>query len=332
MIVHYSPCMAYLRKLQSGRWQSSVRKKGHKPTSKTFRTKASAEAWARTLETEIERGEAVSTHEAGKITVADLLDWYEEQSRHKKGIHKERSRYKILKKGLGEKTLADLSPGDIVDFAKGRGVGSDTIRRDLSVLSSAIEAMRTLRGVTLRDNAAMTATRMMTSSRVLKRKVRRERRLSLGDELALLRECGRSMQLLIAFDLETAMRRGELAKMDWKHIDERSMLIPDDKTGKSTTIPLSLAAMQILDAVGREESGSVWGMRPDSITQAFNRACSRASIDDLRFHDLRHEATSRLFEAGLSIEEVASITRHSDWRSLKIYTHPSIERIASKLG
>ena len=59
---------------------------------------------------------------------------------------------------------------------------------------------------------------------------------------------------------------------------------------------------------------------------------SRAGIENLRFHDLRHEATTRLFEKGLNIMEVASITGHKDLRMLRRYTHLKAEDLAKKLG
>ena len=62
------------------------------------------------------------------------------------------------------------------------------------------------------------------------------------------------------------------------------------------------------------------------------RAIRRAVIENLRFHDLRHEATTRLFEKGLNIMEVASITGHKDLRMLRRYTHLKAEDLARKLG
>ncbi|WP_323041677.1 tyrosine-type recombinase/integrase [Gemmobacter sp.] len=58
-----------------------------------------------------------------------------------------------------------------------------------------------------------------------------------------------------------------------------------------------------------------------SVGTAFRRACRNLEIDDLHFHDLRHEATSRLFEAGFTIEQVALVTGHKDWKMLRRYTH-----------
>ena len=57
-----------------------------------------------------------------------------------------------------------------------------------------------------------------------------------------------------------------------------------------------------------------------SVSKAFARACEELKIEDFHFHDLRHEGTSRLFEAGLTIEKVALVTGHKDWRTLRRYT------------
>jgi integrase len=73
-------------------------------------------------------------------------------------------------------------------------------------------------------------------------------------------------------------------------------------------------------------------MRPDSITHAFGRVCTRAKLGDLHFHDLRHEATSRLFEKGLNMMEVAAITGHKTLEMLKRYTHLRAEDLAERLA
>ncbi len=317
--------MAAFRILPSGKWNALIRKKGHPTTSKTFRTKAAAADWARDRESAMDRGE-VAGREAHHMTVADLLDWHKEQSRHKKGFKKECSRYKILKEHLGSITLAALTVEDVVAFARKRKVGSDTIRRDLSTLSAAIEETRTIQRTRLPENVAASGLKVMTSNRTLKKPVRRDRRTRPGEVGAILGQLSMPMARIVAFALETAMRRSEIAKVKESDIRGNMLLITDDKVGNTVEIPLSSAALEIL------AMGPLWEMKPDSITQAFKRACKRAGISGLRPHDLRHEAISRLFDKGLAIEEVAQISRHGDWRSLKIYTHPSKARIAAKLG
>jgi integrase len=110
------------------------------------------------------------------------------------------------------------------------------------------------------------------------------------------------------------------------------LLIPETKTGTPRRVPLSTAALGVLDSLPRRIDGRVWGMRPDSISQAFERVCKAAGIEGLTFHDLRHEATSRLFEKGLNPMEVAAITGHKTLQMLKRYTHLRAEDLVGKLG
>ncbi len=124
----------------------------------------------------------------------------------------------------------------------------------------------------------------------------------------------------------------ELAAQRVEHRRDHLLDIPTTKSGKPRTIPLSERARDILDGLPATNSGSTWGMRPDSITQAWNRACKAAGVVDLRFHDTRHEGTSRLFEGRtfgrpLSIPEAALITGHSTWSQLQRYTQLSPDSI-----
>ena len=129
------------------------------------------------------------------------------------------------------------------------------------------------------------------------------------------------------------MRRGEIAAMRWEHLDrqERVLLVPVTKTGTPREVPLSRAAAAVLDALPHRPDGQVWGMRPDSISQAFERVCKAAGIEGLTFHDLRHEATSRLFEKGLGDMQVAAITGHKTHQMLKRYTHLRAKDLAPLL-
>jgi integrase len=102
---------------------------------------------------------------------------------------------------------------------------------------------------------------------------------------------------------------------------------------ETRTVQLSTIAVKVLRALPRSLHGQVFpGLTTKAIKRAYIRAVRRAGIEDLRFHDLRHEATTRLFEKGLNIMEVASITGHKDSRMLRRYTHLKAEDLAIKLG
>ena len=165
----------------------------------------------------------------------------------------------------------------------------------------------------------------------------RTRRLQDGEEVRLLEAAkayGGEIGLIITWAIETAMRRGEIAAMRWEHLDKKArvLLIPETKTGTPRRVPLSSKALQVLDTLPRQIDGSVWSMRADSISQAFERVCKTAGIEGLTFHDLRHEATSRLFEKGLNPMEVAAITGHKTLQMLKRYTHLRAEDLVGRLG
>lgn len=122
--------------------------------------------------------------------------------------------------------------------------------------------------------------------------------------------------------------------MRWEHVNRetRTLLIPDTKTGTPRNIPLSPAALAVLDALPAKARGPVWSLRPDSITQAFRRVCEAAGITGARLHDMRHEATSRLFEKqGFNAMEVSSITGHKSMQMLKRYTHLRAEDLAKRM-
>ncbi len=165
----------------------------------------------------------------------------------------------------------------------------------------------------------------------------RDRRL-VDDEyprlLATAATYGGEIGPLTTWAIETAMRRGEIAAMRWEHLDRKArvLLLPETKNGAPRRVPLSTAALAVLGGLPRRIDGRVWGMRPDSISQAFERVCVVAKIEGLTFHDLRHEATSRLFEKGLNPMQIAAITGHKTLQMLKRYTHLRAEDLVGRLG
>ena len=129
------------------------------------------------------------------------------------------------------------------------------------------------------------------------------------------------------------MRWGEILAIEWEHIDfkDRILLIPRTKNGHSRTIPLTRTAIQILQSLPGTEGDHVFPITANAFRLAWERVKRQAGIEDLRFHDLRHEAISRFFEAGLNVPEVALISGHRDPRMLFRYTHPLQKQIAVKL-
>ena len=341
---------------RSGGWQAKIRRRGYPPQSGTFDTKSKAEAWARQIESEMDRGIFVSRAESEDTTLAEALSRYERDISSKKRSGP-REAYVIrwwLASPVASRSLASIRGKDIASavavmaskrnrYRKGdnvaQGLRPNTIRLHLALLSHLFNTARTAWGMESLTNPVD-----LVKGQRPKLPGGRTRRL-VGDEQARLlsaaQDYGGEIGPIIAWAIETAMRRGEIAAMRWEHLDRKArvLLIPETKTGTPRRVPLSVAALAVLDGLPRRMGhaahnvdGRVWGMRPDSISQAFERVCGAAGIEGLTFHDLRHEATSRLFEKGLNPMQVAAITGHKTLQMLKRYTHLRAEDLVGMLG
>ena len=129
------------------------------------------------------------------------------------------------------------------------------------------------------------------------------------------------------------MRRGEILNIKWQHINwtKNTLLIPETKTGQPRKVPLTTKAVTSLKQLEVKDLGLVFSIKADSVSQAFKRSCAIAKVNNLRFHDLRHEATTRFFELGLNVIEVGAITGHKDLKMLNRYTHLKAEKLGEKL-
>src|SRR5690606_7341706 len=122
-------------------------------------------------------------------------------------------------------------------------------------------------------------------------------------------------------------------------LERQLATVRESKNGYSRTIPLSPAATAILEDVlakmgehARAKNGRLFPITPLALRLSWDRLTKRANIEDLHFHDLRHEAISRLFELGLTVPEVASVSGHRDVRMLLRYAHGSLQSIRQKLN
>jgi integrase len=159
----------------------------------------------------------------------------------------------------------------------------------------------------------------------------RDRRLADAEESTLIQTARNSRSFLLApiitLAIETAMRLGELLALEWGNIDlkNQTALLPLTKNGEARIVPLTKRAIDILQSIPHQLNNPrvfwVW-VRPDSFENAWCRMLGQTSIQDLRFHDLRHEACSRLFERGFNIMEVAHISGHKTLQQLKRYRRP----------
>ncbi len=328
--------MATITRRAKNQWRARVRC-GGQSIGKTFDTCDEAERWATQTEEEIDKGLYASRTEAERTSLREALSRYEKEvSAHKKSGKGEKWTIRQWQSSsLADCSLASIRGKDVAEFIEERrtgGHGSNTIRLLLALLSHLYTVAASSWGMeSLRNPVPLARTARPKLPRG------RERRLQDGEEEKLLTaasDYGGEIRLIIQIALETAMRRGEIAAMRWEHLDRRVRVlrIPEAKNGEARAVPLSAKAMQVLESLPRQINGKVWSMRDMSISHAFVRVCKRADIKGLCFHDLRHEATSRLFEKGLNPMEVSAITGHKTLQMLKRYTHLRAEDLVERLG
>jgi integrase len=328
--------MATLRK-RAGRWQVQIRRQGHAPASRTFMKRADADAWARQTEAEIDRtGVLHDLRPLRTVTLADVLTRYSQEiSPQKRSGASERLRITaIIRRPISRRYLIALSSSDIAQYRDERlqTVSAGTVIRELNTISHALDTAKREWGIHLPSNPVKVVRRPAAPTG-------RTRRLRADEEERILSACDRGrtplLKPLIILALETAMRRSELLGLRWRDIDfsRRLASLTLTKNGEPREVPLSRTAIEVLQSLCLADGSAdrVFPMTGHSVWLAWEHLRQRAGSPDLHFHDLRHEAVSRLVERGLSIPEVALISGHKDLRQLFRYTHLRPEDVAAKL-
>jgi integrase len=253
-------------------------------------------------------------------------------SRAKKTVHNN------LWRDLGSVPLSNLTASVLTDFGRLRAKRDDakpaTILLDLSYLQGLLKYARTNMKLPASVDNVRDARQLLKDDRIAGRPKERDRRPT-DDELSKLEAYWTSpkvmrvstipMWTLTEFAIHTAMRLGEICRLRWDDLDRKHKTIiirdrkhPTDKAGNDQEVPLLPVAYFLLP----EQSGElVFPYNPRTVSNMFSRTCLRLGIKDLRFHDLRHEGASRLFESSYQIQEVAIFTGHRDWGMLRRYTN-----------
>lgn len=301
----------------------------------TFNTRAEAE---KTL-AKIESDRALSIFRdysaATRITVRELLERYrDEVCPGHKGAEPETYRINKLVRDeqFVEKRLSDLSTEDLQDFITDRlsEVAPSTVDRELDLLSQALKYAADVWKVAASESPFLGLRRPKYFNE-------RDRRLCPAEEAKLLKaaradqnEC---IEAVIIIALATAMRRSEILGLAWSRIDfeGRSAFLPESKNGRPRSVPLSARAIAVLAALPRT-SDVVFNVSPNALKKAFVRIRDSAGFEDLHFHDLRHEAISRLAESGkFALLDLQAISGHRDVRMLLRYTHLCVKQLAERM-
>lgn len=327
--------MATITKRVTG-YQAQIRRKGFPAVSKMFDSRRDAEAWARLYESEMDRGLYLDRTPAERTTLGELLERYRKEiTPLKKSAKTEDERIDrfLRKEKLCQYKMTALTSKVIAEWRDKRlkEISGSSVCRELAIISHVINTARKEWDIHI-DNPIELITRPKLNRG-------RERRLSAAEETRLLAELDQRtrnpwIKPIVIFAIETGMRRGEILSLTWANVDlqKRVARLLDTKNGEGRSVPLTKRATALLEALPRSIDGKVFPTSFEALKQAFERAVERACIPNFRFHDLRHEGVSRLFEKGLNVMEVASISGHKTLQMLKRYTHLSCEQLLTKIG
>ena len=323
--------MASIRR-RNGKYQVQIRV-GSYCRSQSFLKLNDAKSWARKEEELAEQRRYLGSKYEPFNLAEILVRYLRDVTPHKRSYDTERIVLNaLLKEDWVNSSLPQLNVGDITEYRDRRlaSVKPATLKRQLNIVKHAcataerewdwLSPLSQLQRVTLPKNA----------EHVVKR-------ITANHEDALIEAAKKSrtknLSKLLILAIETAMRRSELLALKWDDIDleQRELLVRRSKNGKSRTIPLTARAHTILASMGSDCGESVFPLSANAVRLAFERCRRYAGIGHLRFHDLRHEAISRLFEKGLTTPEVALLSGHKTVSQLFRYAHTDVERVSRKL-
>lgn len=327
--------MASFRKHGNG-WQARVRRQGYPVEVKSFPSKAEAERWARSVETEMDRGEFISRSEVEQLTLGDVIRRYMETvTPSKRGCSEELFRLTaMLRHKVTKLSMANLTSQAVAQYRdeRLRACKANTVIRDLAVLSAIINHARREWGLPTPNPVAGVRKPSMPPGR--DRVLSHEEERQLLEALAPTGRRNPLMQPLAVLAVETAMRRGELLGLRWRDVDltRRVVFLPLTKNGQSRRVPLTSRAVATIEALPQTEDERLFPISVAAMAASFLRAVRRSGLDGLHFHDLRHTAASRMASKLPNVIELAAVTGHTSLQMLKRYYHPRAEELALKLG
>ena len=338
--------MASIQRQKSGTWRVQVRRKG-RSVSETFVRYEDAKRWGVDAERQIDRGETPMHSRVGKLqTFGDLVDLHIADMKEV-GRAPRRSKdatLRMLKTRLGNRNLVELDREQFVSFGRERaaeGAGPMTLSIDIGTIKLVLSHAAAVHGLPVRVEAVDLARIALKRLGLVGKGKERDRRPTDEELERLVAHFDNNprqvipMGRIIKFAVATAMRQEEICRVTWSDLNERTKMLtirdrkdPRQKDGNDQRIPLlavsgydPMILIQEQRAVRGNEDDRIFPHNHKSVSTLFTRACQALKIEDLHFHDLRHEGTSRLFEAGFEIQQVALVTGHKDWKMLRRYTH-----------
>ena len=310
--------------------------------SQTFDRKATAQAWIKRVETEMSVPGAIEKANRSGVTVKEMIDRYllEYEKLRPLGKTKRATLKAIGETWLGRLEDREITSQKLVEYADRRmtddGIQAQTVGNDLAHLGAVLSVARPAWGYDIDPMAMPDARKVLRKMGAVTRSKERNRRPTLEELDKLFQYFGEmrdrrkqeiDMVRVTAFALFSTRRQEEITRIKWNALDEQRQMVlitdmknPGQKYGNDVWCHVPDEAWRIMMSMPKVAE-DVFPYNSRSISASFTRACHFLEIDDLHFHDLRHDGVSRLFEMGWDIPKVASVSGHRDWNSMRRYTH-----------
>lgn len=306
--------------------------------SETFKTKTLAKEWAGRRESELRVPGAFEKATHKGVTIKQVLEWYKQDFQGATTFGRSKLNHIdfLAAHSIGELDAILVTPREILAHVRTRRktASAATVNNDIIWLSNAFRSARIDRGVPVASQALEDAAYLARKERLIGKSKERTRRPTLKELESLVNHFEQKrgkipMVDIIGFAIFSTRRQEEITLIRRADMGERGVIVRDMKHPREkidTFVALPPRARKIIDR--QPEGEIIFPYKSKSISAAFTRACQVLGIEDLRFHDLRHEGISYLFETGKQIPEVATVSGHRSWASLKRYSH--IEKMQDK--
>jgi integrase len=308
----------------------------HFTESQTFDRKPAASAWLKKRETELAKPGALEQAKIEDPTLADVIDKYNEEKRKDHGKTKAQVLNAIKAAAIGSMKCSEIESKHIITFAQSLHVQPQTVGNYLSHMASMFTVARPAWGYPLDKQAIDDARVVAQKMGITSRSNQRDRRPTLDELEKILRHFKISkhkrvdaipMVDVLLFAIFSCRRLEEITRIAWEDLDQehmemivRDMKHPGEKVGNDVRVEVPLRAMTVILRQSTRK-GRIFPFNGESISTNFTRACKILGVDNLHFHDMRHEGISHLFELGKNIPQVAIVSGHRSWTSLKRYSH-----------
>ena len=306
--------------------------------SRQFPRRSTARAWMERREKELLSPGGIEKAQTPKATLAVAIDRYIDDHKKSYGRSKAQVLQRLKDHPFSQMECGEITSRHLVDLARelGEDRAASTVGNYLSHLAPVFRLARPAWNIDLDPSAINDALLVCKSLGLISKSKRRDRRPTFDELDRLLAHYEDSairghmpMHKILVFAIFSTRRQDEIVRIRWKDYEPehnrvlvRDMKNPGEKIGNDVWCELPDQAIQVIASMPKgDETAAIFPHRANNISASFIRTCALLGIEDLRFHDLRHEGVSRLFEMGRTIPQVASVSGHRSWQSLQRYSH-----------